>query len=73
MGGDKEKHDTMVAGAARALAPSVDLILFAQASMTRLAPRVEQETGRPVLTSPRLAIEYTKRVLEGIAAKRAPA
>ncbi len=73
MGGDKEKHDAMVTGAARALAPGVDLILFAQASMTRLAPRVEQDTGKPVLTSPRLAIEYTKRVLDGIAAKRAPA
>jgi hypothetical protein len=32
--------------------------------MTRLAPAVEQATGLPVLTSPRLAIEYAKRVLE---------
>jgi len=70
MSGDRERHDTMVAGAARALAPDVDLILFAQASMTRLAPRIEQETGKPVLTSPRLAIEYTKRLLGGIAAKQ---
>jgi hypothetical protein len=35
--------------------------------MARLAPRVERETGRPVLASPRLAIEYTKRVLDGLA------
>jgi Asp/Glu/hydantoin racemase len=65
MRGEKDKHDRMVLDAARGLAPNVELILFAQASMTRLAPDVEQATGRPVLTSPRLAIEYTRRVLEG--------
>jgi Asp/Glu/hydantoin racemase len=70
MRGEKEEHDAMVLEAARQLAPKVDLILFAQASMTRLAPAVEQATGRPVLTSPRLAIEYTKRVLDGLKAKR---
>ena len=56
----------MVVAAGRALAPQVDLILFAQASMARLAPRVEEATGLRVLTSPRLAIEYTKRVLDGL-------
>lgn len=66
MGGDREGHDAMVVAAAKELAPQVDLILFAQASMTRLAPRVGQETGLPVLTSPRLAIEYTKQVLDGL-------
>jgi Asp/Glu/hydantoin racemase len=64
MAGEKDKHDAMVTEAARALAPDVDVLLFAQASMTRLAPQIEQATGRPVLTSPRLAIEYTKRVLD---------
>jgi Asp/Glu/hydantoin racemase len=67
MRGDREQHDAAVLSAARELAPRVDLILFAQASMTRLAPAVEEATGRPVLTSPRLAIEYTKRVLESLA------
>jgi len=66
MAGDKERHDAIVMDAARALAPKVDVILMAQASMTRLAPAVQQATGRPVLTSPRLAIEYTKRVLDGL-------
>lgn len=64
MTGERDKHDDAVAAAARALAPGVDVLLFAQASMTRLAPRVEKETGKPVLTSPRLAIEYTKRLLD---------
>ena len=67
MDGDKDKHDEMVIDAARALARDVDIIVFAQASMTRLAPTVERETGRQVLTSPRLAIEYAKSVLDEIA------
>ena len=32
--------------------------------MARLAPRVTAETGLPVLSSPRLGVEYLKRVLE---------
>lgn len=67
MSGDKEKHDQMVVDAARELAKQVDIIVFAQASMTRLAPMVEGVTGLQVLTSPRLAIEYAKSVLDAIA------
>jgi len=70
MRGEKEKHDAMVLEAARQLAPRVELILFAQASMTRLAPAVAQATGLPVLTSPRLAIEFTKRVLDELKASK---
>jgi Asp/Glu/hydantoin racemase len=65
MGGDRTRHDEMVSGAAGELAKDVDLIVLAQASMTRLNPRISQETGLPVLSSPRLAIEYTKQVLGG--------
>ena len=68
MSGDKDRHDAMVIEAARQLAPNVDMILFAQASMTRLAAAVSQATSRTVLTSPRLAIEYTKRVLDDLKA-----
>ena len=70
MRGEKDKHDAMVVEAARKLAPQVELILFAQASLTRLAPAVQDATGLPVLTSPRLAIEYTKRVLDGLKAQK---
>ena len=66
MGGDKDKHDQMVIDAAAELAKEVDIIVFAQASMTRLAPLVESVTGLQVMTSPRLAIEYTKSVLDAI-------
>lgn len=69
MGGDKDQHDQMVIAAAKELAESVDIIVFAQASMTRLAPTAESATGLQVLTSPRLAIEYAKSVLDGIAPK----
>jgi hypothetical protein len=58
----------MVLEAARKLAPKVELILFAQASLTRLVPVVEQATGLPVLSSPRLAIEYTKKILDSLQA-----
>ena len=68
--GEKDRHDAMVVAAARELAPQVELILFAQASLTRLAPVVQEATGLPVLTSPRLAIEYTRQVLEGLKAKK---
>jgi Asp/Glu/hydantoin racemase len=66
MRGDRNKHDAMVLEAACELAPHVDLILFAQASMTRLAKEAGKATGLAILTSPRLAIEYTKNVLDGL-------
>jgi Asp/Glu/hydantoin racemase len=71
--GEREGHDAAVLAAARGLAPRVDAILFAQASMTRLAPAVQEATGRPVLTSPRLAIEYTKRLLDHLKNAKAAA
>jgi Asp/Glu/hydantoin racemase len=64
MRGQKDLHDARVLSACRDLAPQVDLILFAQASMTRLAHAVSEATGLRVLTSPRLAIEQTKRILD---------
>lgn len=66
MDGDRQQHDEMVMAGARELARQVDLIVCAQASMTRLAPRLMDETGLRVLTSPRLAIEHTRRTLEQI-------
>jgi Asp/Glu/hydantoin racemase len=70
MSGDMQKHDQTLLAACRRLAHRVDLILFAQASMTRLAPMVEQEIRLPVLTSPRLAIEQVKRVLDGLKSRK---
>lgn len=69
LAGDRAKHDAMLIDAARTLAPEIDVLLFAQASMARLASEVQETTGKPVLTSPRLAVEYTRRVLEGLRGK----
>ena len=58
MSGDRARHDDMVLVEAAALAPEVDLIVLAQASMSRLVDRIERETGKPVLSSPRLGIQF---------------
>ena len=63
MGGDRERHDEMVSAGARRLATQVDLIVLAQASMARLAPRLASETGMDVLASPRTGIQDVARHL----------
>ncbi len=56
MAGDRDAHDAMVVEQARDLAPQVDLLVLAQASMQRLAGRLAEETGLTVLTSPRRGV-----------------
>lgn len=63
MSGDRAEHDRMVSAEAAALAEDVDLIVLAQASMSRLADRLQQETGRPVLSSPRSGVQYLAKRL----------
>jgi Asp/Glu/hydantoin racemase len=58
MSGDRDKHDALVVEQAVNLAKSVDLIVLAQASMSRLADVLAKETGLTVLTSPRLGVEF---------------
>jgi Asp/Glu/hydantoin racemase len=64
MSGDKDQHDQMVLDGAIQLAPQVDLIVLAQASMSRLAPMLSEKIGKEVLSSPRLAVEYVKSQLD---------
>jgi Asp/Glu/hydantoin racemase len=64
MAGDQATHDQMVLEAAQSISDEVDLLVFAQASMTRLAPMVSDATGLEVLTSPRLGVESVKIYLE---------
>lgn len=64
MSGNKERHDAMVVEGARELAREVELIVLAQASMARLAPRLADETGIEVLSSPRLGIQEVARLLD---------
>jgi Asp/Glu/hydantoin racemase len=63
MSGDRAGHDALVLDGAKALAPQVDLIVLAQASMSRLAPVLSQATGMEVLSSPRLAVEDLRELL----------
>jgi Asp/Glu/hydantoin racemase len=59
-----EEHDSMVSREAREMSGWADMLVLAQCSMARLAPRLMSETGVPVLTSPRLAVERLKAVLD---------
>ena len=61
--GDGERHDRLVAEAARTLS-TCDAIALAQFSLARAAPAVAAATGRPVLTTPDSAVRKLRRLLE---------
>jgi len=63
MQGEKERHDDMVSQKSLESAQWADTLALAQCSMARLAPRLSEETGRPVLSSPRLGVEGLKAAL----------
>jgi Asp/Glu/hydantoin racemase len=63
LAGDIEAHDRMVADAVRDAAGEHDVILFAQASMARLVPRLEGEIGKPLLSSPAMALRRVAEML----------
>jgi Asp/Glu/hydantoin racemase len=58
MAGDRPAHDAMVIEQAMELAKTVDLIVLAQASMSRLVDVLAEKTGLAVLSSPRIGVEY---------------
>lgn len=65
MAGDRPTHDSMIIEQAMELAKDVDLIVLAQASMSRLVEVLAEKTGLVVLSSPRIGVEYlAQRVLE---------
>ena len=64
MNGQTERHDQMVLEVAKKAATWSDMIVFAQGSMARLAPSVSKAVMLPVLSSPRLGVEYLKKVIE---------
>ncbi|MFZ3584827.1 aspartate/glutamate racemase family protein [Loktanella sp. DJP18] len=62
--GDVASHDRLVAEALLALAPQVDVIVLAQASMARALDRVKDRIGpRLVLTSPDSGFRYLQAKL----------
>ena len=70
-GGDTSTHDRLVADAAAALAPRVDVICLAQFSMARARADVQRRVAIPVLTSPAAAVNRLRALLdEGNAVRR---
>ncbi|MGH6714619.1 MAG: aspartate/glutamate racemase family protein [Bradyrhizobium sp.] len=63
-GGERERHDRLVAEAAMDLR-DCDVIALAQYSMAPAAARVADMTGRCVLTTPDSAVAKLKGLLEG--------
>ena len=65
--GDLARHDEIVRGALRMLMARNDVVVLAQASMARVANTIPlEEQTVPVLSSPRLAMERARAVLESL-------
>jgi Asp/Glu/hydantoin racemase len=56
--GHRDIHDRLVAEAATALAPRVDRIVLAQASLAHLADPLADRLQRPILASPELLVQH---------------
>ena len=61
--GDAASHDRILLDELATLAPKVDVVLLAQASMAGLIDKVPPEIGVPVLSSPQLAVQKVKEML----------
>jgi glutamate racemase len=61
--GDGDTHDTILLEALPGLAAQVELVLLAQASMARLLPHLPV-LAVPVLTSPQLAVNHLRQILQ---------
>ncbi|MDI6694508.1 MAG: aspartate/glutamate racemase family protein [Anaerolineales bacterium] len=64
MNNQVEKHNDMVIKTAKQAAEWADILVLAQCSMARLAPRLEAEVGCQVLSSPRPGVEHLRSILE---------
>lgn len=60
--GDVQTHNRMVLGEVEKAAAQNDVVVLAQGSMTVLLPLLGH-IGKPVLTSPRLGVEYLKQMI----------
>ncbi|WP_341277805.1 aspartate/glutamate racemase family protein [Paenibacillus sp. FSL H8-0537] len=63
VGGNPAEHDRILLETALALSDKADVIVLAQGSMARMEGAVREATGKPVLSSPRLAAEQIKAML----------
>jgi Asp/Glu/hydantoin racemase len=58
------EYDAMVLKTAKEIAAQIDTIVLAEGAMARLADTLAAETGKPVLASPRLAVEAVRDMLD---------
>ncbi|MFC0210879.1 aspartate/glutamate racemase family protein [Paenibacillus chartarius] len=65
------EHDRLLLETAKRSAMEADVIVLAQGSMARMEGTLAAETGKPVLSSPRLGVEQVKAVLEAAEASKA--
>lgn len=63
MAGDREGHDASLGAALAELAPRVDVVVLAQASMARVLPTLPASLQSKFLTSPRLGMEQVRSIL----------
>jgi Asp/Glu/hydantoin racemase len=63
--GHGDEHDGLLVEAALRLRDRSDLIVLAQGSMARIADRLQEIVGLPVLSSLRSGVAEVKRLLEG--------
>ena len=62
--GDPARHDQLVSAGLQELAPQVDVVVLAQASMARVIETLPAESRRvPILSSPRLAVERLAQLI----------
>ena len=64
--GERDRHDEAIAAELARMAPVVDVVVLAQASMARVVDALPPgAVGVPVLSSPRLAVERLREELAG--------
>lgn len=64
MAGDREGHDAVLGAALAELAPHVDVVVLAQASMARVLQALPDHQQSKFLSSPRLGMEHVRAILE---------
>ena len=62
--GDEATHDRILLEELAKLAPLVDVVVLAQASMAGLIDKLPADTPVPVLSSPQLAVAKVKEMLK---------
>jgi Asp/Glu/hydantoin racemase len=65
-GGDVEAHNRLLIEDIKKCVKEFDLVVFAQASMTNILPSLPEDILAKVITSPRLGVMRTVKVLEAL-------